>query len=96
VVKAIIFASACRRNFIRQHNADDLATDFNDDENSEDSDEVDDEQWAGAIEVFPFDFFSASNRRDWMTTAMWEEYEGFQCQCPVSFAITLCQLAPQC
>ncbi|GMF46431.1 unnamed protein product [Phytophthora fragariaefolia] len=79
VAKAVVFASPCLHNFIRQHNADDHAVDLSDEEDSqEDRNEGDDERCADAIDVFPFDFSSASNWRDWMAAAMWDEYQGFQ------------------
>ncbi|GMF44455.1 unnamed protein product [Phytophthora fragariaefolia] len=71
VAKAVVFASACLHNFIRQHNADDHAMDLSDEEDSqEDRNEGDDERCADDIEVYPFDFSSASNWRDWMAAAM--------------------------
>ncbi|KAE9015731.1 hypothetical protein PR003_g14430 [Phytophthora rubi] len=80
VANAIVFATAWLHNFIRQQNAHDLAADLSDGEDSnEGSDDDGNERWADAIEGFPFDFSLASNWRDWMAAAMWDEDNSFQC-----------------
>jgi len=69
VVMAIVFACASLHNFIRRYNADDFAEDLREDDDSEDEEEL-----PARDDVFPFDFNTPRNWRDWMASPMWTEY----------------------
>jgi hypothetical protein len=69
VVEAIVFACASLHNFIRRYNADDFAEDLREDDDSEDEEEL-----PARDDVFPFDFNTPRNWRDWMASPMWTEY----------------------
>ncbi|GMF50963.1 unnamed protein product [Phytophthora fragariaefolia] len=70
VAKAIIFACACLHNFIRCHATEDMAEDLQGDD-SNDSEEED----PARESALPFAFQTPRNWRDWMTDAMWTEYD---------------------
>ncbi|KAF4041162.1 DDE superfamily endonuclease [Phytophthora infestans] len=73
-IKAAVFACLCVHNFIRKFDETDLGEDFQSigqgDQLHQPVDQDD--------EPISFDFQSGASWRDWMSSTMWEEYEGMQ------------------
>ncbi|KAF4039127.1 hypothetical protein GN244_ATG08729 [Phytophthora infestans] len=73
-IKAAVFACLCVHNFIRKFDETDLGEDFQSISQGDQLHQPVDQE----DEPISFDFQSGASWRDWMSSTMWEEYEGMQ------------------